>query len=78
MNQGAQITRSRVEEICKETGQSQNEIARDLECSPGNFSRVLSGERLPGRGLAVRILSKLGTPMKAWDLPLASEPIEAA
>lgn len=75
MNLGAQITRERVAKLCEETGQSQNDVARELGADPGHFSRILGGKRPAGRALAVKIFKRLGTPLEAWD---QDSPTEAA
>lgn len=63
MNRGAIETRH----AFTAEGLSQNDAAAEVECDSGNFSRILTGQRLPGRALAVRIASRFGVPVERWD-----------
>lgn len=55
---------------------SQGQAERDLDVSAGVVSRLLSGDRLPGRTLGLRIRDTYGVPLEAWDV--AAEGVEAA
>lgn len=64
-NQGAQD----LGEVLDERGWSQSHAERELKMTRGHMSRILSGERLPGRALAVRIHRLCGVSPGAWDAP---------
>lgn len=46
--------------------QTQREVAKSLRTSEAHFSRVLSGGRMPGLRLAIRIAELTGIPVEAW------------
>ena len=67
MKRGALLARDAVRRLCESDPKlSQNQIARELDCDPGYFSRVVNGEREPYLSLAVRIQERLGTPVESW------------
>lgn len=70
MNRGALETRH----AFTAEGLSQNDAAAAVECDSGNFSRILNGQRGPGRALAVRIASRFGVPVERWDEPASDAP----
>jgi transcriptional regulator with XRE-family HTH domain len=74
MNRGAIDTRN----AFATEGLSQNDAAAAVECDSGNFSRILSGKKLPGRALAVRIAARFGVPVERWDEPATDAPPDDA
>jgi transcriptional regulator with XRE-family HTH domain len=50
---------------------SQNDIARELGISPSALSSYLSGVRMPGREVALRISAKCGIPLENLLTPEA-------
>lgn len=50
-------------------GWSDADFAEELAEHSGKISRLLYGDRRPGRALAAKILARLGTPIEAWDRP---------
>jgi plasmid maintenance system antidote protein VapI len=76
VKRGTVLVRDEVRRRCAADPElSQNQIARELGCDPGYFSRVVNGEREPNLPLAIRLREKLGTPLEAW---VEEVPTEAA
>ena len=46
---------------------SQHDLETKLGASQGALSRLLTGERLPGRKLGAELLRAAGIPLCAWD-----------
>jgi plasmid maintenance system antidote protein VapI len=44
-----------------------------LACSRGLVSRLISGERRPGRALSIALEKKLGIEQRLWDEPLVTK-----
>jgi plasmid maintenance system antidote protein VapI len=45
----------------------------ELAEASGTMTRLLSGERKPGRGLAFKIEREFGVPMAHWEMPVRVE-----
>lgn len=48
---------------------SQNAAAGEVGCDTGNFSKILQGERAPGRVVSHNIFQKFGTEPAWFDQP---------
>jgi hypothetical protein len=72
MNRGAQHLAERVKAWIEESPKerSQNAAAAEVDCDSGNFSKILRGERAPGRVIAHKILEKFGTEPELFDKPI--------
>ena len=74
MNRGAQHLAARVKEwVAEKPDRTQNAAAALVECDTGNFSKILRGERLPGRALSVALRTHFGTEPEWFD-EAAEEP----
>ena len=68
-NEGARRLRAALDA----SGETQQAAERRLGAAVGVVSRLLSGERLPGRVLAASLLEAYAIPLGAWDQPAAQE-----
>lgn len=59
---------SQLAEWIRKRNEKKAEIARMFGISAGYLSMFLSGERAPGRDVAVKIQDLAGIPVSAWSL----------
>lgn len=64
MNRGAIATRAAFES----EGLSQNAAAAAVGCDSGNFSKILSGKKRPGRDLTLRIAKRFKVDGELWTM----------
>jgi plasmid maintenance system antidote protein VapI len=62
MNRGAVATKAAFEA----EGLTQNGAARAVQCDSGNWSKILSGKKLPGRELTLRIAKRFKVRGELW------------
>lgn len=63
MNRGARL----FAEWLRDTERSQQEASYDLRVTPSALSMYLTGERTPGRKIALKLRDIAGVPVDAWD-----------
>ncbi len=74
MNRGAQHLAAQVRAWISEEPdeRTQNGAAELVGCDTGNFSKILRGDRLPGRALSVALRLYFGTEPEWFDQPADS------
>jgi hypothetical protein len=77
MNRGARHLAEQVREWVAQDpdNRSQNGAAGRVDCDTGNFSKILRGERLPGRAVSAKIRQEFGTEPEWFDEEEKSAPV---